>query len=62
MPLTFSDLHETSWKAQLLSRAAMNAIDHREDARRKIATNEAQSLLDHLWRLGFRPTDTGPAF
>lgn len=47
-------IHEISWKANLLKRAALVALS--DDGARELVEIEAQAMLDYLWDIGFRPT------
>jgi len=55
--MTHCDLHEVSWKAQLLSHAARSALNMADIP--SAAMGEAQAVLDLLWRVGFRPSEEG---
>ncbi|WP_157098851.1 MULTISPECIES: hypothetical protein [Novosphingobium] len=52
--LNYPLIHETSWKANLLARAALVALS--DDGARELVEIEAQAMLDYLWDIGFRPT------
>lgn len=47
--------HDASGKAQALARTAIAAIDH--VSVRPQAMKHAQDMLDHLWAMGFRPSE-----
>lgn len=52
--LSFPDLHDLTWKAQLLARSSRFAIGQ-SDMQDQVEF-DAQAMLDHLWELGFRPS------
>jgi hypothetical protein len=45
--------HETAARSQMLARAAMSIFADPEQ--KPIALDQAQALMDHLWKMGFRP-------
>lgn len=51
--MNYPAIHEMSWKANLLARAAFIALT--DDMARELCEAEAQAMLDYLWDLGFRP-------
>lgn len=53
--MTHCDLHEVTWKAQLLAHAARSALGTADSP--GAGVGEAQAVLDLLWRVGFRPSD-----
>ncbi|WP_157098734.1 hypothetical protein [Novosphingobium rosa] len=53
--MTHADLHEVSWKAQLLMQAAKSAMSEADAG--KAAMVEGQAMFDLLWRVGFRASD-----
>ncbi|WP_206241230.1 hypothetical protein [Novosphingobium terrae] len=53
--MTHADLHEVSWKAQLLAQAAKSVLGEMETGKATMA--EGQAMFDLLWRVGFRPSD-----
>lgn len=55
--MTHANLHEVSWKAQLLAQAARSALGATDIPGAAVA--EAEAVMDLLWRLGFRPGEDG---
>ncbi len=53
--MTHADLHEVSWKAQLLAQAARSALGAMDIPGAAVA--EAEAMMDLLWRLGVRPCE-----
>jgi uncharacterized protein YjiS (DUF1127 family) len=51
--LNHNDLHETSWRATMLARAALLALS--DETITDQTDVHAQAMLEHLWTLGFRP-------
>lgn len=55
MKLYYYNFHELSWKANVLARTTMLALN--DDTMREAAYSEIQAMLDYLWALNFRPSE-----